>query len=656
MIKRSLAAQSLNYALLALIVFGFGPRLGAQTMCGGGTGTACVLTWQNDNWRTGQNLNETSITYQSFGNPNFKFGQLCSAALDGQVYAQPLVVTNVTIPPVMGHLYKSVVYVVTQNDTLYALQGDPTDTLKAPCSILNGTSGTSLLSFLPTGQYPAECDKIGGKGCLTVKPSVGILGTPVINIGSTGTIYLVTETQNCQAPCTPTAFYHYIHALDIAGFTAVANGPVQICKNGCGPYTNSSQFSLDHIQRPGLLYAPGSQTTLGGDYVYAAFSMMDGTKWPWPDGFIVGYKASDLLNGTVYSYSTSQGNDINTTSFGAGIWQGAAAPAFGIGDSTGDYFVFFDTGNGTFSLSTGGSDAGDSLVKISPSLSTPVAGYFTPADQFYRDDTSCNMNPLRHGNDLDYGSGGPMLLPDGELANWAYPSVSGDKEGDLWFTSRTNPGGHLTTCDTQPTPCSCSTVQNTNIIQDYQISGSYNTGPLIHNSPAYWENDVITHPAQSYIYVGPLGSQLTQYPLCGLSSDTKPICSRTVPVGSTANGTAVTFPWGVTPTISAVSAETAPGAIVWVLSVEDPNSANPLSTVPGNLDAFDATTMDELYSSGTCPTRDRIAAATKYSVPTVANGYVYVAAEQGSCSGLSCTNNGTGTFYIFGPGVTGSCQ
>jgi hypothetical protein len=65
MMKRSLAAQSFNYVLLALVVFGFGPRLGAQTMCGGGTGTACVLTWQNDNWRTGQNLNETSITNQA---------------------------------------------------------------------------------------------------------------------------------------------------------------------------------------------------------------------------------------------------------------------------------------------------------------------------------------------------------------------------------------------------------------------------------------------------------------------------------------------------------------------------------------------------------------------------------------------------------------
>jgi hypothetical protein len=81
-----------------------------------------VLTWQNDNYRTGDNLNETVLTYNSI-NKN-TFGQLCSTKLDGQVYSQPLVVTNVTIN---GVKYGRVAYVVTQKDTLYAIDGDPTD-------------------------------------------------------------------------------------------------------------------------------------------------------------------------------------------------------------------------------------------------------------------------------------------------------------------------------------------------------------------------------------------------------------------------------------------------------------------------------------------------------------------------------------------------
>jgi len=51
-----------------------------------------VTTWHNDNWRSGQNTNETILTPSNLGSANFNFGQLCSVQLDGQVYAQPLVV------------------------------------------------------------------------------------------------------------------------------------------------------------------------------------------------------------------------------------------------------------------------------------------------------------------------------------------------------------------------------------------------------------------------------------------------------------------------------------------------------------------------------------------------------------------------------------
>jgi len=245
------------------------------------------------------------------------------------------------------------------------------------------------------------------------------------------------------------------------------------------------------------------------------------------------------------------------------------------------------------------------------------------------------------GNDLDFGSAGAMLIPDSELANWNYLAVSGDKEAGLWFVDRTNPGGHLTSCDGN---CTCTTT-NTNIVQMFS-TGNH----LIHTSPAFWENDVVTHPAQNYIYVAPYGSQLTQYPLCGLATDAQPICSRSVPRGSVdGNGHAVKFPWGVTPTISASGTETVPDAIVWALSVGDTqNPSNPLSQVPGILYAFDAMTMQELYSSNNPCTNDAINPATKFSVPTVANGYVYVGTESDNVNTI-----GKGTFYVFGPGRTG---
>jgi hypothetical protein len=59
-----------------------------------GTGGVNVLTWHNDAYRTGDNLGENTITPSSIQTDNF--GQLCAANLDGQVYAQPLVATDVS--------------------------------------------------------------------------------------------------------------------------------------------------------------------------------------------------------------------------------------------------------------------------------------------------------------------------------------------------------------------------------------------------------------------------------------------------------------------------------------------------------------------------------------------------------------------------------
>lgn len=74
------------------ILGSFTRKSNAQNLCASGV---CVQTWHNDNYRTGDNLNETTLTYDFINKDTF--GQRCSVALDGQVFGQPLVVTGVDI-------------------------------------------------------------------------------------------------------------------------------------------------------------------------------------------------------------------------------------------------------------------------------------------------------------------------------------------------------------------------------------------------------------------------------------------------------------------------------------------------------------------------------------------------------------------------------
>jgi hypothetical protein len=102
----------------------------------------------------------------------------------------------------------TVVYVVTQNGTLYAISGAaPTGGQGSAtiCTIIPNASNTKTGTSLLSGRHPADCLKIGGHDCLAIKPYVSILGTPAINatVGTTttGTLYAVVETQDCLSPC-----------------------------------------------------------------------------------------------------------------------------------------------------------------------------------------------------------------------------------------------------------------------------------------------------------------------------------------------------------------------------------------------------------------------------------------------------------------------
>src|SRR5580765_3891582 len=75
-----------------------------------------VLTYHNDNARTGQNLNERILTPANVSMATF--GKVGFFAVDGKVDAQPLLLSGVTIP---GQGIHDVLYVATEHDTIYGL-------------------------------------------------------------------------------------------------------------------------------------------------------------------------------------------------------------------------------------------------------------------------------------------------------------------------------------------------------------------------------------------------------------------------------------------------------------------------------------------------------------------------------------------------------
>ncbi len=410
-------------ALLSILLF-------FSAMLPMSTAQVNATTWQYNNWRTGQNTSETTLTTTSV--TENRFGKVCSASVDGQIYAQPLVLWN-------SSTSKNVVYVVTQNDSIYAFDG-------TNCALI--ASNTTLI---PSNEAPAECDKIGGGLCNTIAPSVGILGTPVIDI-ATNTLYLITESQFPRTG--PTTWYHRIHALDAATLQPKTsyNSP-QIIAGSVS--TGLTFVSLTHIQRPGLLWTPGP--TPASPTLYAAFSMMDGAL-DRPSGWIFAYDGYNLsATGYPLVYATAP-QQSPVRAVGDGIWQGGAGLAAGL-DENGGYYLYFSTGDGTFDLSNGGQDAGDSFVKLTTTLNETPAGYFSPSDSIWR---SCLSN------DRDFGSGGTMLIPDGTISAYPNLAVKADKEGALWVMKRGSPGGFSPgSCDQTACPntqaCSPANQNNQNV-------------------------------------------------------------------------------------------------------------------------------------------------------------------------------------------------
>jgi hypothetical protein len=168
---------------------------------------ADVLTYHNDNERTGQDLDET-ILNPSNVNPT-DFGKLFTDSVDGAIYAQPLYMANVTIP---GQGVHNVVFVATEHGSVYAFDADNPGPPLWHDSFIDPAHGVTSVPMTQSWQ-------------LELSPELGITGTPVID-PSTGTLYVAAETKTTTPAGIRDAYT--LHALDVSTGAEKFGGPVVI--------------------------------------------------------------------------------------------------------------------------------------------------------------------------------------------------------------------------------------------------------------------------------------------------------------------------------------------------------------------------------------------------------------------------------------------
>jgi PQQ-like domain len=537
--------RSKSYLSLIALVLSIG--LFASSAHGQFTG---VFTQHNDNGRTGQNLNETILTSQNV-NVN-KFGKIFSYPVDGQVYTQPLYVPNVSIPNLGVH---NVVYIATENDSVYAFDADGLSPyLLWKVNFSNPAQGITTLNCISLG---FECN---------VWPNTGITGTPVID-PTTNTMYLMARTQEPG-----NSSMQRLHALDITSGAEKFGGPVAISGTVKGTGSGSSHgqipFSTLHDNHRPMLLANGN--------IYMAWAGQ-------AHGWVMAYNATTLKQVAIF----------NTTPNGTlgGIWESGSGIA---ADSEGN--LYLATGDGTFDASTGGTDYGDTLIKFDANLN--VVDYFTPMDQ------ACRLIP----NDLDLGSGGPMVLPtqSGSFPDEIIESGKGGNPCDLWSDGTYASPIYLTNRDN---------MGKYDSSQDQVIEEIEGAVKGYWSNPAYWSG-----AAGNYLYYagaqawGGVGDYLKQYTVKNGIVSSAPVSQSSV-----------VFPVSATPSISA-NGNT--NGIVWAVARRDSLSSTPGLT-PAVLYAFNATNVSQMLYSSTqnAQQRDQLGCGNKFQVPTVANGKVYVGTQ-----------------------------
>jgi hypothetical protein len=352
-----------------------------------------VLTYHNNNARTGLNSLETTLTPTNVNSTSF--GKLFTLSVDGLVDAEPLYLSAVPIPSRGTH---NLLIVATEHDSVYAFDAD---------------SGSLIWhkTTLKSGETPSD-----DRGCSQITPEIGITSTPVIrrSTGSNGVIYTVAMSKDSSGD-----YHQRLHALDAATGNELYKGPVEIAAKfpGTGDNSSGGYVIFDPAQ-----YKERSGPLLVDGVVYLAWASHCDIR-PYT-GWIMGYSATTLGQKTVLNV-TPNGNE-------GAIWgSGAGLTADDLGN------IFFLDANGIFDTTLNSSgfpnhgDYGNAFIRLTTTGGLAVADYF-----------EMDNGEQESENDVDLGSGGAILLPpvkDSSGKTWQLAAGAG-KDSNLYLVNRNSMG------------------------------------------------------------------------------------------------------------------------------------------------------------------------------------------------------------------------
>ena len=549
-----------------------------------------VLTQRYDTDRTGHNPRETFLTPQNVNRQTF--GKLFDLEVEGQIYAQPLIVSGVTI----GGKSRNVVLVATQRNNLYLFDADTGEKL------WSRNFGFPVLT--PNAVWN------GGGYYQDITPEVGILSTPVID-RETKTIYFIDFQWDPRTPITTAA--HWLYAVDLIDLSEKFGGPVLIqgqvtpllgpVHGGHASMMPSPQpLEFDpsqHLQRPSLLLDHGRIVAGFGSHA---------DQQPY-QGWVFSYDARDLTKAPLIWNSVAGG--APETWDQAGIWQSGTGFT-----SDGEGGFYLATGNGEFHAAF--HHYADSVVRLSAKTGAlEAADYFTP----------CNQRSLS-SQDLDLGSGGVLRIPGTKFL------VAGGKGGMIYLLDKDNLGKYQPPADSFSDDCI-----NRNIPQQFEGGCQLQDEPAkptstpctsqiasyslhhIHGTPVIWGS--ATHGRVLYVWRENDVLRGFQFNEQTQRFDVPP-CT---PPGSDWNvgkqPSPATLHQGMTGGMLTISSNQGKNGILWAVTPIN-NDANQ-KVVPGILRAYDADDLrKELWTSFEVRDRDDFGNFAKFTPPIIANGKVYL--------------------------------